>query len=252
MSAAVVRSETVVESMASSLPSPAHPGPSPSSNGQSQTLAELSTIFPTIDYNVLVSVLQAHGGRLDTTVEYLMGMPDRLDSANETGVFPEQHAVLGDDHVVDSLRDMVGQFSEDIGGLPELLPSFIYDTQQGDSSEDEDSSVALTPSPSPDSNVDSADDPLPTYEEACTDADRLPPAVYIPDVVPEDWPTGEMLNEDALRLGSVEASSSHKDKATGTSISDKGEWAIQRTSLIVLQLFRGFIVWNTNFFFLLI
>ena len=222
MSTALVRSETVVEPMASSLPTPAQTRPTPSSNEQSQALAELSTIFPTIDYNVLVSVLQAHSGRMDTTVEYLMDIPIQ-DSAKETGaILPEEHAGLGQ-HVV---QDMVGQFSEDIGGLPELLPSFLYDNQQEDSSEDETSSVAMSPSPSPDSNVDSADDPLPTYEEACTDADRLPPAVYIPDIVPEDWPTGESLSEDASRLGSVDASSSHKDKAVVKSKNDKSECCI--------------------------
>ena len=148
----------------------------------SQSLAELSTMFPDVEYTVLVSVLQAHNGRLDTAVEYFM------ENSHSTHVHHIDHPVdIHDDanagHLLDDpSRDMIGQFSGDIGGLPEMLPNFIYNAEDTQSSSDEDSEF-LQHSPTPDSDIDSEDDPLPTYEEACTDADRLPEAVYIQDDV---------------------------------------------------------------------
>ncbi len=136
----------------------------------SQCLAELSTMFPNIECNVLVSVLQANNGKMDATVEYF------IMNSNRT-----EYTHTDEDH---SQEDMVmGHFSEDIGGLPEMLPGFIFDVQDAQSGSDEDSSVTQSRSPSPDSNINSDDDPLPTYEEACTDQDRLPEAVYIEDEV---------------------------------------------------------------------
>ncbi len=140
----------------------------------SQCLAELSTMFPNIDYHVLVSVLQAHNGRMDTTVEYFM-------VTSNTNYVTEDFSSTRIDFTENPSQDMVGQFSEDIGGLPEMLPSFIYDTQDTLYTSDEDSSFTRSRSPSPDSDMNSEDDPLPTYEEACTDHDRLPEAVYIED-----------------------------------------------------------------------
>ena len=146
----------------------------------SQTLAELSTMFPNVDCTVLVSVLQAHNGRLDTTVEYFMENSHSTDHVDHTvDIHDDTNA---GQLLEDPSRDMIGHFSEDIGGLPEMLPNFIYNTEGAQSSSDEDSDF-LQRSPTPDSDVDSEDDPLPTYEEACTDADRLPEAVYIQDEV---------------------------------------------------------------------
>ncbi len=136
----------------------------------SLSLAELSTIFPNIEYNVLVSVLQANNGQMNTTVEYLIVNPNTAEQTSDECTDYE-------------LQEMIGQFSEDIGGLPEMLPSFLFDVQDTLCASDEDSSVTHSQSPSPDSDVNSEDDPLPTYEEACTDQDRLPDAVYIEDEV---------------------------------------------------------------------
>lgn len=180
---------------------------SPDIGGESsQVLAELSAIFPAIDYSVLVSVLQAHSQQLEAAVEYLLGVSGPRGD-------PASHGVCPDSTLTES---MAGQFSEDIGGLPEVLPAFLDDSYQGDS-DSEDEEISLSRSLSPDSNVDSADDPLPTYEDACTDADRLPVAVYIPDL---PGPVAEVPANNV----SDPAERRANDEVKGESIKKKSEY----------------------------
>ena len=127
-------------------------------------LADLVAMFPSLDHEVIVSVLQAHDGRIQAAVEYLMSSSSEdngqlANTALGTGYFEPAH-------------DMVGQFSDDIGGLPELLPRCLYEDESPDEEEEGEGghgSVAeeCSNSDSPPGYLDVEDDPLPTYEEAC-------------------------------------------------------------------------------------
>lgn len=148
---------------------------SPSEDGYSSMLADLVAMFPSLDYEVIVTVLQAHDGRIQATVEYLMTA--NTENGEVTPVHTED-LVLG---CLNPARDMVGQFSDDIGGLPEVLPRFLCEGEVEDedlSAEEgevesggEDSSTgdahSHSPMPPQGSHGFVDTDPLPTYDEAC-------------------------------------------------------------------------------------
>lgn len=128
----------------------------------SSILADLAAMFPSLDHDVLVSVLQAHGGRVQTTVEYLL-------TNNCGGPRPPVSSVS-----VDPAQDMLGLFSvEEIGGLPEILPRFACEEGREDTGDDgsnnESQSVGEVQEMGTQSQEDVIpdNDPLPTYAEAC-------------------------------------------------------------------------------------
>ena len=84
-------------------------------------------------------------------MDYLMAM-NSMRGEEEVGDEEELPEI---EHLHDE-----GQFSEDIGGPPELLPTFLHE----ESEEEED--------------VDSDIDPLPSYEEACLPIEPGPPPYY--------------------------------------------------------------------------
>jgi len=108
-------------------------------NGESSVLLDLNAMFPSLDHEVIVTVLQAHEGRVEAVVDYLMNV------------------VGGGGEEVDEEEELQGPFSDDIGGPPEIVPSFLQETAADDRS--------LTESP----------DPLPTYEQACLPIEPGPP-----------------------------------------------------------------------------
>ena len=108
-------------------------------NGESSVLLDLNAMFPSLDHEVIVTVLQAHEGRVEAVVDYLMNV------------------VGGGGEEVDEEEELQGPFSDDIGGPPEIVPSFLQEPATDDRS--------LTESP----------DPLPTYEQACLPIEPGPP-----------------------------------------------------------------------------
>lgn len=137
-------------------------------------LSDLTAMFPSMDQDVIVSVLQAHDGRIQGAVEYLMSAGEQELSRATLPL------LLADLSVVDPARDMMGQFSEAIGGLPEVLPRFLYE-EEGEEGESDDEENGLEreeerdrrrsfPTAPPQGGDDSDDDPLPTYDEACEES----------------------------------------------------------------------------------
>lgn len=139
----------------------------------SSMLADLVAMFPSLDHEVIVSVLQAHDGCIQAAVEYLMSSSSQSAEGDgqptDTG-----YSALGMGYF-EPACDMVGQFSDDIGGLPELLPRCLYEDEPPD--EDERGEVEVrghggvaeerSNSDPPSGYPDVEDDPLPSYEEAC-------------------------------------------------------------------------------------
>ena len=162
--------------------------PSDDEDEDSSILADLTAMFPTLDHEVIVTVLHAHNGRIQAAVEYLMATSQDND---ELRLMPLKGAQTS--HSRDPAYDMRGQFSEDIGGLPELLPRFMYEDNE-DSTNNEDSGRIVSEIEEPAINeeesshsfqpltqetsvlLDSDDDPLPTYEEACVGREPPPPS----------------------------------------------------------------------------
>lgn len=169
----------------------------------SSTIAELASMFPSLDYDVVVNVLEAHSGRIQAAVDYLM-------SANGGGVQEDRFSggVGGYYSLLDpppaAEEDAVaGQFSKDIGGLPIVLPTPLYDeedsnggrgtSRQSRSSEGSagegtrastrdvavrcespPSSQQLTQASDSDPLLVDDNDPLPTYQEACRQQQQPP------------------------------------------------------------------------------
>ena len=117
----------------------------------SPILTDLASMFPAIDYNELVTILRSHGEDVDATVDYLMA----LSLHKETEGAIHQGLMMGE--------ESYGRFSDEIGGPPEVLPSFMTGRQT-----DSDSDEAEEDAPSNHrGNVGSdEEDPLPSYEEA--------------------------------------------------------------------------------------
>lgn len=103
---------------------------------ESSVLLDLSAMFPSLDHEVVVTVLQAHEGRVEAVVDYLM----RIVAGG------------GEEEEEEELQ---GPFNDDIGGPPEIVPSFLQ--------EDDDRSLSESP------------DPLPTYEQSCMPVEPGPP-----------------------------------------------------------------------------
>ena len=108
---------------------------------ESSVLLDLSTMFPSLDHEVIVTVLQAHEGRVEAVVDYLMRIV--------AGGGEEEEEVV---------EELQGPFNDDIGGPPEIVPSFLQ----------EDDHRSLTESP----------DPLPTYEQSCMPIEPGPPPYF--------------------------------------------------------------------------
>ena len=117
--------------------------------GSSVLLVDLAAMFPNIDHTELVTVFRSHKGDVDATVDYLMALSLHKESG---GVSLTSSCAL----------DEGGQFSSEIGGLPEVLPSFM--TQTDSDSDEEDVPVNQARD-----KVNSDEDPLPTYDEAMDD-----------------------------------------------------------------------------------
>lgn len=149
-----------------------------SDDEESSNIADLSAMFPTLDHDIILTVLQSHHGRLDAAVDYLMA----ASSVGGDGHTPSQSGI----ETMYPAHDMEGRYSEDIGGLPEVVPTFEYDNEDDETETDEESTSSLDSSPEPDNNVLDEDDPLPTYEEACMGTDALPMATYILDDQPSE------------------------------------------------------------------
>lgn len=129
-------------------------------NGESSVLLDLNAMFPSLDHEVIVTVLQAHEGRVEAVVDYLMNV------------------VGGGGEEVDEEEELQGPFSDDIGGPPEIVPSFL----QEPAAEDDDigGPPEIVPSflqepAADDRSLTESPDPLPTYEQACLPIEPGPP-----------------------------------------------------------------------------
>ena len=126
----------------------------------STILADLASMFPAVQHDELVTVLRSHGGDVDATVDYLMALSLQIES--ESTALPLNACCGGH-------AEAEGQFSSEIGGLPEILPSFMNQSES-DSDDNTEEDVPVNQQPSSTSNhVNSDEDPLPTYEEAMMD-----------------------------------------------------------------------------------
>ena len=128
----------------------------------SSILADLAAMFPNIAYDELVTILRSHGGDIDATVDYLMALSLHKEGG---GASLTSSSVLNEE----------GQFSSEIGGLPEVLPSFM--TQTDSDSDEEDVPVNQARK-----DVNSDEDPLPTYDEAMDDGEgyRVAGSILLP------------------------------------------------------------------------
>lgn len=144
----------------------------------SGALANLAAMFPSLEYDVIVSVLAGHGGSVEAAVEYLMSS---FTAAGDTasGFVGMGGGGGGDGDPADVLEFRTGA---DIGGRPEVVPGFMYEEEEEDEEEEEEeegseigskagvSSVggaAVTPPPV----MADEQDPLPTYEQAVWDTE---------------------------------------------------------------------------------
>ncbi len=198
-------------------------GPSPSTlsddEEESSVLADLLAMFPTLDQEVILTVLQAYDGRIQEAVEHLISSNYHQDEPVRLLPIPQSRG----DCSLDLVRDMEGQFSEDIGGLPEVLPRFIYDDDtleggdegnnsdnDGNQSGEELRNVAGNYSyehVSPQRQnfrFDDPDeeDPLPTYEEACTEGGGSGVEGDREEVLPSNL-GGNSINPGSAPLGDI-------------------------------------------------
>ena len=144
---------------------------------ESSILADLSAMFPTLDRDIILTVLQTHHGQLEAAVDYLM-------TASSVGVPDHTSSQSNQWNHIEPMHDMDGQYSEDIGGLPEVIPSFDHNDEGEEDSETDEESSSRDSSPTLDPSVPPEDDPLPTYEEACMGTDLLPMPRYVVDQQP--------------------------------------------------------------------
>ena len=118
----------------------------------SSILADLTSMFPAVAHDELVTVLRSHGGDLDATVDYLMALSLQRESGG---------ASLPHDFLREGLVEVEEQFSSEIGGLPEVLPAFMTGDQTDSDSEFEEAT------PANHAQTGGCDeDPPPTYDEA--------------------------------------------------------------------------------------
>lgn len=122
----------------------------------SSILADLSSMFPAVAHDELVTVLRSHGGDLDATVDYLMALSLQRESGD---------ASLPRHFLREGLAEVEEQFSSEIGGLPQVLPAFMTGGQTDSDSELEEDAPA-NHAQSAGCDISSDEDPLPTYEEA--------------------------------------------------------------------------------------
>ena len=128
----------------------------------SSILADLASMFPVVAHDELVTVLRSHHGDVDATVDYLMALSLQRDSGG---------ASLPPDFLQEGfVEEDERQFSSEIGGLPEVLPSFMTGGQTDSESDDEiEEDAPANRVRSGSRHVNSDEDPLPSYEEAVMD-----------------------------------------------------------------------------------
>ena len=98
-------------------------------------------MFPAIEHSELVTILHSHGGDLDATVDYLMALSLHIETEGATNVI---HQGLM------QAEESYGQFSDEIGGLPSIVPGDQTDSD----SDDEEGDAPVN------------EEVLPSYEEA--------------------------------------------------------------------------------------
>ncbi len=91
--------------------------------GDSSILADLASMFPAIEHSELVTILRSHGGDLDATVDYLMALSLHTEIGGGMNVIHQG---------LEQAEESYGQFSDEIGGLPSIMPC-----DQTDSDSDE-------------------------------------------------------------------------------------------------------------------
>lgn len=149
----------------------------PYADEDSSILADLTSMFPSLDHDVIVTVLQAHDGRIQAAVEYLVTAGEQAMSGANLPLLHTDHTALG---LYDPARDMVGYFSEDIGGLPEVLPAILCEGDTSPPSPNQSSEGGGSEGRESDGSPillqqgDDDNDPLPTYEEACQEPSQRP------------------------------------------------------------------------------
>ncbi len=153
---------------------------------------------------MIATVLQSHDGCLETAVEYLMAMCRAEVGGAEIEVVDVGGADVGEADVGEAdvggyekqgpeieayheiHSEFEGQFSDDIGGLPELVPSFIFDPTEEEEEEDEEylrEDFGGPPELLPNfvygpTEEEDFFDPLPSYEEACQPQVEVGPPPY--------------------------------------------------------------------------
>lgn len=171
-------------------------------NGESSVLLDLNAMFPSLDHEVIVTVLQAHEGRVEAVVDYLMnvvgGGGEEVDEEEELqGPFSDD--IGGPPEIVPSFLQEPAAEDNDIGGPPDILPSFLREPVAGDNdiggqpeilpsflqepvAEDDDigGPPEIVPSflqetAADDRSLTESPDPLPTYEQACLPIEPGPP-----------------------------------------------------------------------------
>lgn len=86
-------------------------------------------MFPAVEHSELVTILRSHGGDLDATVDYLMALSLHIEATEGPTNIIHQELMQTD--------ESYGQFSDEIGGLPEVLPSFMSSNQTDSDSDEE-------------------------------------------------------------------------------------------------------------------
>lgn len=189
------------------------------SGGDSSMLADLTAMFPSLEHEVIVTVLAAHEGRIQAAVEYLMTTDDQARSEASLPLLSMDHTAS-----YDPARDMVGQFSVDIGGLPEMLPAILCEgdlslassarTEREDEQGNERELEGGGPgelSVQPDSD---GEDHLPTYEEACRESSGNP-------LIPEG--DSDLAESGVEAVSPVEATSAEQEEAEETTDKKKSK-----------------------------
>ena len=125
-------------------------------SGDLSLLTDLAAMFPNVEHTELVTILRGHGGDVDATVDYLMALSlQRESGGGASDVLSEQE-----------------QFSSEIGGLPEVLPSFMTQTSHEQTDTDSDDMEGCAPANQTSGKVNNGgEDALPRNEEAITDDD---------------------------------------------------------------------------------
>ena len=165
----------------------------------SSVLLDLSAMFPSLDHEVIVTVLQAHEGRMEAVVDYLMNV---VGGGGEGEEAEELQGPFSDD--IGGPPEIVPSFlqeppAEDIGGPPEIVPSFL----QEPAAEDIGGPPEIVPSFLPAAEDD--DDPLPTYEQACMPIELGPPpytcVAFSPaaESLPDPTPSGLSIREHCVQ-----------------------------------------------------